>query len=167
MPNRAPRRIGALAVVSALALGGSATGIAYAADANITTTDAVVATTGATFLSVSGGVNSTLSSLNLPAGNWVIHTDDTSVGLNQIADVVRCGIQISGASDFHATEVGNASSYPLAATVSATLGIKLTAPATVTNVCSHDNNTGGTYYIDPGAVMSAHKAQSLKVATTP
>jgi hypothetical protein len=150
-----------------LALGGSATGIAYASGASVTTTDAVVTTTASTFLSASGSVNSTVSSLNLPAGNWVIHTDDTAVGLNQIPDVVRCGIQISGASDFHATEVGNASSYPLAATVSATLGIKLAAPATVTNLCSHDNNTGGTYYIDPGAVMSAHKTTSLKVATTP
>jgi hypothetical protein len=144
-----------------------ATGIASATGATVTTTDAVVTTTAQTVLGTSGGVNSTVSSLALPAGNWVIHTDDTAVGLNQIADVVRCGIQIKSAADSHATEVGNASSYPLAATLSATLAIKLTGPGTVTNVCSHDNNTGGTYYIDAGAVMWAHKANSLTVTTTP
>ena len=153
-----------LAAVAVLVLAGG--GLLVAAQAGpsgaaITQNDFVVRTTSATLLSNTANVKSTVASLSLPAGNWVIHADDSAVGLNSIADVVRCNLVVGTRSASHATEVGNSSGYPLVATVGITIGVRLTTATTVFNRCWHDNTTGSSYYIDPDANLWAHKTASL------
>lgn len=125
-------------------------------------------TTASTFLPSSGGAEATVSSLNLPAGKWIIHADDSAVGLNQTSDVVRCWLVAPGGVHVgHATQAGNAQNFPLVASLSDTVGIQLATAGTVYNTCSHDNSTGGTYWIDADATMTAHKTGSLTLTTTP
>src|SRR3974390_1575712 len=58
--------VGVAAASAAGALAESVTGI---------TTDATVRTTGHHSLSATGGVEATVATLTLPAGNWILHSD--------------------------------------------------------------------------------------------
>ena len=151
------RRLGVLAVV-ALSLFG-ATQVGGAIGSNVTVgSDRYNVTSQAKFLGTAPQVDVTVTSVTLPAGNWVVHTDSTAVGLNQIADVVRCFIVAPGLKTGHATEVGNASDYPIVGQISVTAALTLTEQTVVRSRCHHDNNTGSNYYIDPQASIWAHRA---------
>jgi hypothetical protein len=177
-----PRKVTSLSVVLGIvAATAIAAGVAYAATAStITTSDAVVRSSAKTMLPAQHSVAATVTKLTLPAGNWVVHADDSAVGLNQPTDVVRCSIALaSGPLESHGTQIGNAPNtgppassnapayFPLIAQLSETAGIKVNKTTTVYNTCSHDNNTGGSYYIDPDAEMWAHKAASLTTISMP
>lgn len=125
------------------------------------TTDVVKRSTTSKTLSATGGVESTVLAVTLPAGNWVIHADDSAAGLNQPQDVVRCYLVAPGIHAGHATQIGNTDGFPLVAQLSGTIGVHLTATTTITNRCAHDNTNGGTYTIDPDAAIWAHRSDQL------
>jgi hypothetical protein len=126
-----------------------------------TTTDKVKRLTANKTLSTTAGVETTILTVTLPAGDWIVHADDSAAGLNQPNDVVRCWLVAPGVHVGHATHVGNNDGYPIVGTISGTVGLHLTGSTLVKNTCSHDNTTGGTYQIDADATMWAHSAGSL------
>lgn len=112
-------------------------------------------------LSSTGEVESTVASMTLPAGNWIVHADDSVVG--NVPDIARCWLHAPGAPVVgHATQL-----VPYVATVSETIGFKLSSPGVVTNTCSHDSTvpTSDYFYVDPEATMWAHKVRSLTIIT--
>jgi hypothetical protein len=162
MENKRSILAAAAAVLLALAIGVAAEDNAPLAPN--AASDRFVNTTTATFLSPTGGVQTTVLTMNLRAGDWIVTSDNSAVGLNQPTDVVRCDLRAGGALVSHGTQIGNADGYPLVAQLTATLGLHLAGPGLtlVESVCSHDNTTGGTYYIDPGATLWAHNASDLR-----
>lgn len=115
--------------------------------------DEIVRAPSSTFLGATGGIETRVMSLRLPAGSWIVHADDSAVGSSESADIVRCWLVARhGVHVGHATQVGGQNA-PFVATLSDTIGIKLTATKTVYNTCSHDNTTSGTYYVDADATL--------------
>ena len=153
--------VGVAAASAAGALAESVTGI---------TTDATVRTTGHHSLSATGGVEATVATLTLPAGNWILHSDDSIVA-GGTSDVVRCWIVVTSKSVHvgHGTDAGTGSGKPFIATISDTAAVTLTASTVVKNTCSHDNTTGSAAYfiVDPDATLWAHKSTSLVSTTAP
>lgn len=148
-------------MVGALALAGTATGVAFAIGTSITstTTDAVIRTTANTSLSSTGGVETVIESLSLPAGKWMLHADNTVV--DNVGGIDRCAL-FSGATllDQHAV------SGPPILGDSETAGAVLTKTTTVSVECESDASGEGAY-IDAGADLWAHKVSSLVSLTTP
>ena len=158
---RFPIRRTALLVGVAAAIGGTA--IASAEETPIKTTDAVVRKASNINLSPEGKVNTTIVSLTLAAGSWVIHADDSVINFGA-EDFLRCQIEVGGLVASHTATVGKTNSV---ATISGTVAVKLAKAETVTNTCSHDKAAGSTSYVDAGADMWAHKAGSLTLKQEP
>jgi hypothetical protein len=114
-------------------------------------------------LSPEGKVNTTITSLSLPAGNWVIHADDTVVNFGA-EDFLRCQIEVGGVVAGHTATAGNTNTV---STISGTVSVKLTKAETAKNTCSHDKASGSMSYVDGGADMWAHKASSLTIKEEP
>ncbi len=144
-------------------------GVAYAVSGvPSSATDAFAKkTSGNTNMSASGGVHTTVLSLTLPAGSWVLHGDETVVNFGA-SDYARCGIVSGGTSlDTHATMVGQpgiSGSWGPASfvsTVSETDAVVLTKATTVGIYCEHDHTNGSKPYVDADADLWAHRAGSL------
>jgi hypothetical protein len=109
-------------------------------------------------LPTTGGTNTTVISVVLPGGSWVVTTNATAVNFGS-DDYVRCGIY----SD--STSLNGATTY-IGVGAGAVGGInpigsfKSSGPVTVRLRCSHDTTAAGLY-IDPGAVLWAHRSASL------
>lgn len=151
--------LGAVACVACAGIG-----VAYGATSNeitASTQDVVLQTSAATPLPTMGGQNTTVLSVRLPAGSWVVTSDAVAVNFGA-NDIVRCGIyrgavQLSGMSAEVAT--GH-----VVADIPTTGGFIRTTGSKVTLQCWHDADVAGEY-IDPGATLTAHKSTSLVVQT--
>jgi hypothetical protein len=158
-----------MAAVAALASGG----IAYAASSTPTAskTDTIATTTTAVHLGATGGVLTTVATLNLPPGAYVLRGSGDLVNFGP-SDYTRCQLfaastHIAGVS----TLVGNpdASGAWGAAGIlspfSLVGGVVNPGPGSIvaTLRCSHDHSNGATPYIDPDATLWAHKTRGLKL----
>lgn len=151
-------------------------GAAYAASSSTPTaskTDTIVATSTNVNLSATGGVETTIATLNLPPGAFVLHASGDVVNFGP-SDFTRCQIvvastQVAAVStlvgDPAATgaqgPAGLLSSFALVGgAVNATTTTELAALR-----CEHDNTNGSTPYVDGGASLWAHKTSGLKLAS--
>jgi hypothetical protein len=129
-----------------------------------------------TSLNASGGDWRTILSLTLPAGQWVLHADETAVNLGP-SDWVRCEIaeDPGAALDQQSAFVGDSGGL-IQRSQPATTGTDLseTAPlvlgirTTVSLFCDHDTGSSAGAalpYIDPGAVLWAHQSGNLTPTT--
>ncbi len=137
--------------------------------------DVLAETSSNTNLSTVGGQETTVISMTLPAGSWVITSEDTLVNFGP-SDYFRCAIQAPGT-----TQIASGSSMVGDPNLSGAQGpgvyvagrglvgsLKSTSSFTASLVCSHDNNTpsgNGPPYVDAGAVMWAHVSQGLSGTT--
>jgi hypothetical protein len=125
-------------------------------------------------ISTSGGVETPIMTLQLPAGHWVLHADQTMVNFGpsdyggcSIADTANTNLNTHRTivGDPHATAAAGAAS--LVTVVSETAAVSLTAPTTVTILCEHDSNNGATPYIDANADLWAHRSTNLAITQLP
>jgi hypothetical protein len=151
-------RLGVLTVIALAVFGGFQAGAATVTPRAQFGNDKVVRSANFTVIPVQPLTDVTVVSVTLPIGHWVVQSEATAQGLNDIADVVRCFIVAPGVRVGHATEVGNASGYPIVGQLSSTVGLNLTASTLVRLRCNHDNNTGDAYGIDLDASLWAHRA---------
>ncbi len=160
-------------VVTAALLSG---GIAYAATSSTptaSTTDTIVTTISNKSLSPTGGVGTTIATLNLPPGAFVLHASGDLVNFGP-SDYTRCGIFVAGTVVASvSTLVGNPSASgnqgpagflsPFALVGGAVNPTTTTVSAALR--CSHDHTNGATPYVDSSASLWAHKTSGLKLAT--
>lgn len=145
--------------VALAAAGGAAYGFSRSAVTSANT-DVVRKTKSATSLSPTGGTKTTILSVNLPAGSWVITADVTAIG-NSNTDWARCGI-FKGATrlSLHSGDFS-----PAPGTYSADLGtigaVHGAGAFTASLKCWEDGSSGPPAYIDAGAVLWAHRSASL------
>ena len=153
----------AASTVVVVCLGGYA---AFAAGSSVpaTATDAVITTTASNNLTVAGATLTTIESLTLPAGAWVVQATQTAVNFNA-TDFFRCVI-LAGTTGVNGHTASVGGSIPTS-TLSELGGVTLKAPTTITVQCSHDANAGAAPYVDGGATLSAHKTSHLVRYTTP
>lgn len=151
-------------------------GIAYAATSSTPTaskTDTIVTTAAGVSLSATGGVETTIATINLPPGAYVLHASGDLVN-NGPSDYTRCQIQVGGTPVAGvSTLVGNPSTSgasgpadllsPFALTGGTVNSTTTTVSATLR--CWHDTTNGSTPYIDGDASLWAHKTSGLKLAT--
>jgi hypothetical protein len=125
-------------------------------------------------MSVTGGTLATIETLALPAGNWVLHADQSLVNFGP-SDYAGCQIGDSATPDLnaHRTMVGNpnasASLGPssFVTELSETAAVSLLSPDTITVTCEHDDTNGSTPYIDSNADLSANKTSALSIIQLP
>jgi hypothetical protein len=166
------------ATVSAPALAANGTGHAAAArtatPAATTVQDHWEQTHHNINISTTGGVNSPIMTLQLPAGKWVLHADQTMVNFGS-SDFAGCTIADTSNSDLnaHGVMVGdpNASGAmgpaSIVASLSEVAAVSLSAPTTVTITCSHQNTNGATPYINSNADLWAHRSSNLVITQLP
>jgi hypothetical protein len=125
-------------------------------------------------ISTTGGVETPIMTLNLPAGKWVLHADQTMVNWGP-SDYGGCSIGDSTNSNLntHRTIVGDPNATgamgpaPFLTVVSETAAVSLKAPTTVTVLCEHDNSNGATPSIDSNADLWAHRSSNLVITQLP
>jgi len=125
-------------------------------------------------ISTSGGVETPIMTLRLPAGNWVVHADQTIVNFGP-SDYAGCTVADTSNSDLnaHGSMVGdpnaNGAMGPAGfmGSLSETTTVSLSAPTTVTITCSHQNTNGATPYINANADLWAHRSANLKITQLP
>ena len=151
-------------------------GIAYAATSSTptaSTTDTIVTTTLNEGLSATGGVPTTIATLNLPPGAYVLHASGDVVNFGP-SDYTRCQIVVgSTQAATVATLVGNPAKPGALEPAGDLSGFALvggavnttTSPVQAILRCSHDHTNGATPYVDSGASLWAHKTNGLKLAT--
>lgn len=165
--NVAATVAGAALVLTAILAGpGAASAATTGVDSS--SQDVVAHTAANRYENNAGGSRTTLLSVDLPAGAWVLTMNATLVNFSA-SDYARCGVFVGGGQVAGATAtVGNpaasgsmgAASY--VSTVSAAAGVTLPGTATVTLQCWHDNYVaGGAPYVDAGAALTAHKSDAL------
>ncbi len=138
----------------------TAAGATYAAISPVvspTTSDVVVQRHSSLDLTLAGGKNNrtTVLSVSLPAGGWVLSADPTVVSFFA-QDVARCGLYADGNElNEHSTQLGRIASVPVATAFIArsTFAVSLQ--------CWHDTTLTQEIYIDHGVSLWAHKAESL------
>ena len=136
-------------------------GAAYAAispGVSPTTSDVVVQRNASIDLKLAGGKNhrTTVLSVALPAGSWVLSADPTAVDFHA-RDVARCGLYANGIElNEHSTQLGRIASVPVAS------AFKARSTFTATLQCWHDTTLTAEIYIDHGVSLWAHKANSLE-----
>lgn len=159
-------------VLTAALLGG---GIAYATSSTPTAskTDTIVTTTTNVHLSATGGVLTTIATLNLPPGAFVLHASGNLVNFAP-SDFTRCQIFVAGTRVAAvSTLVGNPGLSGAAGPAGLLSPFAMTGgavnPTTSTVLaalrCSHDRTNGATPYVDANASLWAHKTTGLKLAT--
>jgi hypothetical protein len=162
--------VAGIAVTAAVVTGG----LAYAASAGTPTatkTDTIATTTKSVHLSATGGILTTIATLNLPPGAFVLHASGDLVNFGP-SDYTRCqifaaGTQIAAVASF----VGDPSLSGARGPASRISPFALTGgavnPTTSTVLaalrCSHDVSLGATPYVDADASLSAHKTSGLKL----
>lgn len=125
-------------------------------------------------ISTTGGVATPIMTLKLPAGKWVLHADQTMVNFGP-SDYSGCTIADTSSSDLnaHGTMVGDPNAAgaegpaSFMATLSETAAVSLSAPATVTITCSHQDSNGATPYINSNADLWAHRSSNLVITQLP
>jgi hypothetical protein len=125
-------------------------------------------------ISTTGGVETPIMTLKLPAGNWVLHADQTMVNFGP-SDYAGCTIADTSNSDLnaHGSMVGDPNAAgaqgPAAfmGSLSETTAVSLSAPTTVTITCSHQNTNGATPYINSNADLWAHRSANLRITQLP
>lgn len=143
---------------------GAGIGVAYGAASDAitaSTQDVVLHTSAATPLAATGGQNTTVISVRLPAGSWVVTSDAVAVNFGA-TDIVRCGIY-RGAEQLSAMGAEVATGN-VVVDIATTGGFTRATGSKVTLQCWHDADVAGEY-IDPGATLTAHKSTSLVVQT--
>jgi hypothetical protein len=106
---------------------------------------------------LNSGVNTTVLNLALPAGSWVVVAKLTPVVLSAASVQVDCYDQAVGGGALR--ELGTASGVHAASTIFDAGALKVAKTKTVRLGCTA---LGSGAYIDPGAVLYAWKATSLK-----
>ncbi|MFI1801157.1 hypothetical protein ACH427_27935 [Streptomyces sp. NPDC020379] len=135
-----------------------------------TAQDIVRQTSSAVTLSTSGGVATTLASVTVDAGSYVLAGNATLVYWGS-SDYSRCTLYagetaLGGA----ATVVGNpagagsAGTGVYAATVAVHGAVSATSPTTVSLRCQHDSNRDSAPYVDPTATLWVHNTGSFGLA---
>jgi hypothetical protein len=109
-------------------------------------------------LPVAGATNTTVISVVLPSGSWVVTANATVVHFGS-NDYVRCGIYRDGTLLNVATTMIGAGAGVVGG-INPIASFKSGGPHTVSLRCSHDTSAGGLY-VDPGAVLWAHRSASL------
>lgn len=154
------RRLAGLVVVGAL-LQGLLVGTAAAAGPAVIQ----ARTTAAVTLVDAGGVSTPVESVTLGAGSWTVSSDLTAINFGP-GDYVRCHLQADGATLHDVTVDGGATVYLVnrVAGISTTGTLKSSTSVSVTTECSHDGNavSGGQFYLDPGATMTAVKGGPIR-----
>jgi hypothetical protein len=125
-------------------------------------------------MSATGGAETPIMTLALPAGHWVLHADQTMVNFGP-SDYAGCSIGDTSNNNLntHRTMVGdpNASGGQGPASyvtvLSETAAVSLSAPTTVTIYCEHDTSNGAIPYIDSAADLWAHRSSSLVITQLP
>ena len=128
-------------------------------------------TSAPTALSAAGATPVLVTSVIVPAGNWLVTAKTTAVNFAG-ADYVRCNIK-AGATllDGGTTLVGNASGGPTGETGPSAATIVMQGLASTTSIqtvtlnCEHDFAIAGEY-IDPGAALRVVPATGALAATT-
>lgn len=125
-------------------------------------------------ISTTGGVQTTIMTLKLPAGKWILHADQTMVNFGP-SDYGGCSIGDTANSNLntHRTIVGDpnatGASGPASfvTVLSETAAVSLSASSTVTVACEHDDSNGATPSIDPNADLWAHRSSHLVITQLP
>ena len=145
----------AIVVTAALASGG----VAYAATSGTPTAskaDTIVTTTTNESLSGTGGVPTTIASLNLPPGAFVLHASGDLVNFGP-SDYTRCQVFVAGTQVAAvSTLVGNPSASGAQGPAGLLSPFALVGGAVNTTTsnelavlrCSHDHTDGATPYVD-------------------
>jgi hypothetical protein len=144
-------------------------GLAFAEEAHRSAV--IVRTTSQHFLASTEGTPVTVTRVTLGKGTWLVQSQDDAVGLNQKFAVVRCKVEAPGleSSPASATDVGNADSEPIVAGDVNNVSLTVTSSTEVTNTCTWDaagRNTG-SYYIDPGATITALPEKKIATVEVP
>lgn len=129
--------------------------------------DVYVATRGTVNLSATGGLAgaTTINSMFLPAGTYLVTFTATLVNFSAASDFFRCSIYNSGALVAGNTvRLGpTADSITVAPmTVQAVVTLTFAGTTAVGSTCLHDSNLpAGSYYLDPGATLTALPVTNL------
>jgi hypothetical protein len=125
-------------------------------------------------VSTTGGVETPIMTLELPAGKWVLHADQTMVNFGP-SDFGGCSIGDTANNNLntHRTMVGDPNTSgaqgpaSFVTVLSETAAVSLSAPTTVTVFCEHDAANGATPYIDSNADLWAHLSAKLRITQLP
>lgn len=161
------------AAVRAPAVRASSVGPASAAPAAVQavvppgTQDVVVRTAANKNLSAAGGVETTIATMSLPAGSWVLTARASLVNFGP-SDFGRCSIfrgpTALGGATAVIGDVNQAGSWPgtTVATLSMISSTVTTAAATTISLrCGHDTTLPGIPYVDASASLAAHRSTAL------
>jgi hypothetical protein len=119
---------------------------------------AYASTTSAnTNLSATGGVPTTVLTLAVPAGSWLVTAKADGVNFGA-ADYMRCGIKAGATIEDQSTST----TQPASAVVNLESQAAVTVSGTtaVTLYCQHDDNTSGEY-VDAHASLIALKVPGI------
>jgi hypothetical protein len=125
-------------------------------------------------ISMSGGVETPIMTLKLPAGKWVLHADQTMVNFGP-SDYGGCSIGDTANSNLntHRTMAGDPNATgamgpaSFVTVLSETAAVSLSASTTVTVLCEHDDSNGATPSIDSNADLWAHRSSNLVITQLP
>jgi hypothetical protein len=159
-------------VATAALLSGGAAYAATASTPTASTADTIATKTTGTFLGTTGGAWTTVETLNLPPGKFVLHASGDFVNFGP-SDYTRCVIVVAGAHTAGVSAmVGNPSLSgargpatllaPFAlvgGTINATSTIELAALQ-----CEHDTSNSANPYVDGDVSFWAHKTGGLTLA---
>lgn len=160
--------------VAAVMAGMAAGGVAYAASGTVPagTTDAFLSTKASVALPRTGGTPVILNKVTLPAGSWVLTDAVTAVNYGP-SDYTRCsyfrnGVNLGGSTAMVGdnSQPGSMGPGAIVANLASGLAIKSSTKFTVSLGCFHDEDTPAANdpgYIDPGAILTAHKSGSLAI----
>jgi hypothetical protein len=155
------RRFTVLAFSVVLIALAAAAGVASAfsrPDVTSTNTDAVRTTTINKNINVAANTPTTIVSVTLPAGAWVITADATTASPAGEGNILRCGVY-RGTTRL---DVSSRNTSPFVGALSATAALKTTSAFVASLKCSQDDAVSGSpNYVDAGATLWAHKAASL------
>jgi hypothetical protein len=173
MLSTRPRNWGvALASAAVLAVGSGVAAYATVTTSVVSSTasDAVRKSTANINLSTVGGAPTTIVSMTLPAGSWVLSSTESAVNFGP-SDYLRCNIMRGGTSLVGNTTMVGDNSLPGAmgpgayvATLASIGRFTSARQTTVSLSCNHDTDTpspNGPPYIDAGATLWAHRATKL------
>lgn len=183
MLTRTRTLIACTAAALAATVGASAPAWATAAPSHRATGKATTSTTVQDYweqthhginISATGGVETPIMTLSLPAGKWVLHADQTMVNFGP-SDYGGCSIGDTANNNLntHRTIVGNPTApsamgpASFVTVLSETAAVSLSAPSRVTVLCEHDDSNGATPSIDSNADLWAHRSSNLVITLLP
>ena len=143
-------------LVALLVVAGAAGAVYGAAHPSVTgtNTDAYKKTSANVFLSETGGTKTTIVSILLPAGQWVI-TGDATIYAPNYGGFVRCAV-FKGS-----TQLDLQSTFGTLSGINVIGAVKSTSPFAASLKCWDDDSNPIPPDVDSGAVLWAHKSTSL------